>query len=61
MARLLTLAELGEGEVSAVVGGRGSCAAGDASWAAMAAGKCQAGAARVASVARDAAGLLVAL
>lgn len=61
MAQLLTLAELGVGEVSAVVGGGGSCAVGGASWAGMAAGKCQAGAARAASAAMDAAVLLVAL
>lgn len=61
VAQLLTLAELGVGEVSAVVGGGGSCAVGGASWAGMAAGKCQAGAARAASAAMDAAVLLVAL
>lgn len=61
MAQLLTLAGLGVEEAWAVVAGGGSCAVGAVSWALMAAGKCQAGAARVAAVATAAAVLLVAL
>lgn len=61
MAQLLTLAELGVEEVSAVVAGGGSSAVGVVSWALMAAGICQAGAAQVALVATAAVVLLDAL
>lgn len=61
MAQLRSLAGLGVEEVSAVVTGGGSSAVEAVSWALMAAGICQAGAARVATVAKAAAVLLVAL
>lgn len=61
MARLLTLAELGVEEVSAVVAGGGSSVVGAVPCALMAAGIYQAGAAPVASVATAAVVLLAVL